>query len=265
MQEGQQRRFIWGYVIAVGAVCSILSAPVLAAVTDVNGVKVEERFFNDFPSTLLVTTDNYPTQVRFQEGNFTGAGFANRHLATFSNDGGATERSYQSADNFGVFMDVTLSSSSADAEAGFIIRSPIPPPIDGRLDAQFIVKSSGEVAAFGAEFPFYSFGFSYLPGTQATLGMIYHSGDHTIQYYFDPDAGGAAPMQASPFLSFDDGGDFNGIGIYDDTWVGVYGQTHPTADFGSSDINFENFRTPEPASLALLSLGAVFAMRRRRS
>src|SRR5687767_15835654 len=69
-----------------------LARPAMAqSPADINSVAVQERRFNDFPTSTLVTTDNYPSLVSFRESNY-GSGnpppppFANQHLARFAVD-----------------------------------------------------------------------------------------------------------------------------------------------------------------------------------
>jgi hypothetical protein len=238
-----------------------LAGPALADVNDVNGLFIQERFFNDHPETVLITTNNYPTLVSFVEGNYQIGGFANRHRGMLSSDGGTTARSFLHSEPWDISFDVTLDGSgegSMNGEAGFLLET-------GFGDAQFIVKSNDEVAVFGGEFPFFSFGGAgsgaYTLGSTARMGMIYDPSGPTIEYVYDDDAAGPNPPVSSGPLAFAG----SGTGIADGALVGVYTQGNPQANNTFNSATFEDFVVvPEPAGLLLLGLGSIVGLRRTR-
>jgi len=252
-------------VFMVLAGVMILAAPVTAAVTDVNDVLIVERNFNDFPGSTLFTTSNYPTKVEFAEVFPAGGqgGFANQHQAWLSSDGGTSRHSFQQAEKFTFTTDVTINAAGVNMEGG--LRYDTGNTSNPIGEGLFIVKSNDEVAAFGANLPFFSFGGAgsgaYTLGDTVTLGLVYDPIASTIEYLYDNDAGGPNLMMSSGAIPFA----VDNPNFLDGSNIGVYSQPNPFTDGGSGTATFENFSVvPEPASLALLAMGALAAIRRRR-
>jgi len=238
-----------------------LASSAMADVTDINSVKIQERRFNDFPGSTLTTTNNFPAQVQFVESDYGAGGFANQHVARFSSDSGATDRSFLNSEGFDISFDVLLDAGSTAPrkEAGFRMDS----FIGG--EGFFFVTSDGEVAAFGGPFPFFSFGAgAYSPGTTASMRMIYTPDDDP-----DPLDGDAATMEyiyngtSSGALDF--GNTENGM--IDGSDLGVYTQiavdNGNPGDFVVADFTNFGIAVPEPSALILLGLGGLIALRRR--
>lgn len=257
------------HVFGIGALAAYaLVAAAGAGVNDIDSVRVVERVFNDFGATTLTTTNNYPSSVRIQESNFTpdgGADFANRHIAWFSEDGGATNSDFDYADGFDISFDMTVDSAPSDgggrpgAEAGF--------QADlfgfGFFGA---LTGNGEIAAFGSTLPFHSFGTGlYSVGDTVNLRMIYRPGSGegmmpfgSMEYIYDL---GAGPVSSGlkPFSNAEGGfptafSQFLGFGIQNNAAGG-----------GSSDVTFSNIVVvPAPAGAAALGIGLALAGLRRR-
>lgn len=261
--NGMKAKLTTSLVAMAGAM--ILAAPVTAAVTDINDVMTVERHFNDFPGSLLFPTYNYPAVVEWAEVFPAGGqgGFANQHQAWLSSDGGTSRYSFQQAEKFTITTDVTINAAGVNMEGGF--RYDTANTANNIGEGLFIVKSNQEVAAFGANLPFFSFGGAgsgaYTLGDTVTLGLTYDPIASTIEYLYDDDAGGPNPVISSGAIPFavDNPNFLNGSNI------GVYSQPNPFTDGGSGTATYENFSVvPEPASLALLAIGALAAIRRRR-
>ncbi|MEQ9455218.1 MAG: hypothetical protein RLN76_11600 [Phycisphaeraceae bacterium] len=235
------------------------SAPAFAGAEQTNGMNIQERVFNDFPGTSLTTTNNFPSLVQFAESGYTGAGFANRHDAMASTDGGATEAQFDLTDGFSISANVTLEVGSVAPrkEAGIRVNS----GISG--DALFLINSdAGEIVAFGGGAPFYIFSGSYTPGDTIFMQMNYTpSGTFgvpgKVEYVIERGAG----LESSGLLDWSnlEGGPLQ----YN---VGFYGQFSPdiqnTAEFATA--TFADIRiVPEPAAASLLALGALALTRRR--
>jgi hypothetical protein len=244
-------------------VAVLLSATgVLADVTAINSVKVQTRRFNDFPSTTLSATNSYPALVSFQESGYTGSGFANQHIASFSADGGATKYAFQNQDAFDISFNLNLAvgSTAPRKEAGFRFDS----LIGG--EGFFRVASDGEVAAFGGFLPFHSFGGSaYTPGTTVNLRMIYRPGvgtnpgapvSATMEYLYNGISSGQLTM----------GNLENGIinGTVDGLFVQVQPNTNNPNEFANAVFSNIVVAVPAPGTAGALALFGLLAARRRR-
>ncbi len=151
-----------------------------------------------------------------------------------------------------------------------------PTPCTG--DALFLVKTNGEIAAFGGGAPFFSFSAGmgitndYIPGTPILLGMTMTAAgdgigpaDNTIEYFIDRLPGLPGGEETTGPLPWDnvEGGPAG----YN---LGVYVQGPPALgavppDFVSADFNDIRF-VPEPTSALMLITGLLAGcMLRRRA
>ena len=249
--------------LAIVSMClggALVSGTVSGGILDVNGVEVSERVFNDFPGSTLTTTNNFPVLVEFRDENMINGGFANRHDALLSADGGTTPLALNTSDGFDVSVDVTLEvgSTSPRKEAGMRVNSNI------TGNGLFIINSdAGEIVAFGGPLEFFSFnntfGESYVAGDTILMRMIYRPGEGvagTVEYIVDV---GDGPLSSGELEFTNTEG-----GIADGTNVGFYGQFSPADENDFGVARFENIRAvPEPASAALVALGALGMIRRR--
>jgi len=240
-----------------------LAVATAAQAAFVDGVKINERVFNDFPDSTLNVTNNYPALVEFDESNYGAGGFANRHDAILSDDEGATAKIFDTVDAFDVKADVTLTAGS-DAprkEGGLRVNH------DG-FDGLFLVNTDAhEIVAFGGPLPFFNFaddGLSYTAGDTINMRMIYRPGaPGTIEYIVDQGSGPVSSGQI-PIDNLE-GGILNG------SQVGFYSQATPNADNADDflDARFENImaRVPEPSTLLLVVMaigGMLLPMRPTR-
>lgn len=261
--------------------CALVGClPAVAGAQAINGINLQTRVFNDFTTSTLATTNTNanPGTVTITESNYTndgvGGNFANRHDAMFSTDHGATTASFDIRKGFTQSMIINLAdgSNSPRKEAGFRIKSPV------TGDALFIVNSdAGEIVAFGAGAPFFKFGDNasgggYTPGTPLFMAETYTpaatpGGQGTVQYYINRTAAngfGAGVVTSGPLAYSNlEGGPVN----YS---IGAYVQVAPNLtatppDFlNASFTNLTAAVTPEPTTLAALSLvGAALGRRRR--
>lgn len=245
-------------VLMLGAVAFTAST----SIAQINGVQIRERVFNDFPDSTLIVTNNFPSEVTFDESNFGSGGFANRHSAYFSDDGGASALDFNYPDAFDFSFTLDLDANPPDGrEAGF--------HADLFGLGFFGVLPNGEIAAFGSILPFYSFGAGvWNPGDPIDLRMIHTPGDgdgtsgnftipSTMEYMYNLGSGWVSSGQVD-FTTTE-----GGIPTNFDFLVG-FGVQNQGAPGGNSVAKFTNIVVPAPASAALLALGGLLGNRRRR-
>ena len=228
-----------------------------AQVSSINSINIKEREFNDVPGAGLTKLYNYPFYVSWSEtGVSAPTGFANRDVWRFSNNGGATAYAFNNNEFFSVSMNLRLSGIpiAPRKEAGFLLDT-----IGGQ--GQFIVNTDGhEVVAFGGPFPFYAFPATYNSGDSITLGMTYFldpvTGKRSIIYTAN---GVNSPVL--PFTNLEQG-------IIDGSTLGGYFQiaNDPANPNNQGMAQFGNIViVPEPSALALLGLGALGFLLRRKA
>lgn len=171
-------------VISVGAMSA-------AATPAPNGAVLNLRVFNDCPTSILTTTNNYPASIVIDDAQLDCGGFANLHNWHFSEDGGATEAVFNNDSNFRYGTDLVIDGTS-DGEAGIMISPWWSQQVDGRFNVR---STDGEIAAFGGRLPFYSFtgsqGLNYVKGTTIHLEVEYRpnqltmAAPATIEYMVD--------------------------------------------------------------------------------
>lgn len=225
-----------------------------------NGLQVNERVFNDYPGSTLSVTNAYPSSLTINESNFGSGGFANRHMAFLSNDGGASAFDFDYGDGLDLSVTMNLDASPAGGREAGIMTDLFGFGFFGAL-------GNGEIAAFGSFLPFHTFGVVYTNGTDVDLRMIYTPGAgeglapaSTIEYIIDL---GAGPISSGP-IAFDnlEGGIPTG-GFEAKIGVGI--QSAGAAG-GFSNVTFSNFvAIPAPATGALALVGLTAVARRRRS
>lgn len=250
------------------------SLPAAAFAVPVNGINLAPRVGNGNPSSTLTMTTNNTIPggtVSIDDRGFTQAG-TNRHDALISGDNGATAGVYGLGNGFtiqGTFNLTDGFNSGGRKEAGFEING----NPTGR--ALFIINSdAGEIVAFGGGMPFKLFGNNaggngYTPGQAITLGMTYTPGTGgakgTLEYFIDR-------TPNDPATGFDTSGPLNISNVEGgptNYTLGAYAQVNTNAtnfptDFIHLDItNLSAVVTPEPTTLAALSLGGLLLRRRR--
>ena len=228
-----------------------------AQVSSINSASVQTRVFNDVPGSTVAVINKYPTGISITDvGVSQATGFANRHVWDFSNDGGTSAYKLNNNDYFQASFDLTLTGNpiTPRKEAGFLLST------TSSGDIQFIVNTDGhEVVQFGG-IGFYSFnasnGITYNDGDTITLG---------ISYFLDGNGKNALMFTAngvnSPVQEFATGG------IGDGSTLGGYFQivNDPTNPLNSGTASFAKISiVPEPSTLALLGLGALPLLLRRR-
>jgi hypothetical protein len=204
----------------------------------INADIIHNRVYNDYPGASLTTVNNYHSLVSFSEQNVVAlTGFANRDDWRFSSDGGATDHLFQNNEYWSVSLSLTLTGNPTTPrkEAGIRLDS----SIGG--DGLFILDTDAhEIVAFGGALPFYSFGNTFNSGNTVLMGMTYENvgGTNGIVY--------SANGVNSPFLPMSN----TELGVIDGSTLGGYFQIQGVV--------------PEPSALALLGLGSLALVFRRR-
>jgi hypothetical protein len=235
----------------------------------VNSLMENPRVFNDFSTSTLVITNNYPSQAIIDDRNFVddgmGGSFANRHDLLLSEDGGATAVIFNINDvvSLQTFLRLDTGSAAPRKEAGIRFNS------GTTGDFLFIVNSdAGEIVAFGGGAPFFSFGSNttldgYTVGSTILMGLVYH-GDltpRTVEYYIDRDPSTPGGIERSGVLRWDN----NETGPVEFK-VGHYAQAAPAGPTDSIPARFTEITIPEPGTGSLLAcvgiaLGGFFRKR----
>jgi hypothetical protein len=240
----------------------VLASAASAQISTINSVAIGTRYFNDFPNSTLVVTNNGLPSVEFQESNFGTGGFANRHIGMLSNNG-TTPYHFSPAGNVDFSVTVLMHAAGAVEAGMFIGKIPNFPTGAGADTGQFpLLPNNGEIAAFGGFLPFFSNNVPPNTGlpraardTSFTLRFMYDSAANTVTY--------GVNGQFTPALALDPNNPFPA-----NCAVGVYVQNvngQPTQGL-SSDVLFTNFTiTPAPGSALVLGAFGLLAGRRRRA
>jgi MYXO-CTERM domain-containing protein len=250
--------------VALAAACVVCASGAALAV-EPNGVVVTPRIFNDYPNSTLNIVNDFPNLVSFDETNFGAGGFANRHSAYFSTDGGATARDFGYNDAFDLAVSVSNTSDPITGrEAGF--------HADLFGFGFFGALPNGEIAAFGSILPFHSFGGGlWTPGQEITLRVIHRPGEGDG---VNPLPMGAAPSTIEYIYDLGSGPVSSGLKAFTGTEGGIpenfsflfgVGTQNAGAPGGTAHVEFRNFVVPAPGAAGLLALGGLVALRRRRA
>lgn len=273
-------------VFGIMALATLAGTAMASDISAVNSFRVENRIWNDYPSSVLTTTAAFPN-IQWQEdysGSPLPGPWANKHVAWLSDDAGATrfglhgggEGASYGGQSFSLTTTVNISPTAGidrRKEGAIMIRNPRPNHSPYYVDEGevLVAGDNGEVAVFGGVMPFHSFGaFCYTPGTTATMTFS----------YFAP--GTANPTLGAYRLEFTDavtGYHDSGlklwgasepdgcVGFNNGTQIGLFAQD-PRASTVQNDITTFTYGitnlVPAPGSLALLGLGGLIAGRRRR-
>ena len=256
-----KRLFTW-----CAAALLLPAAGALAQNPSLNGMAQFPRVFNDRPSSTLVMLDDDNTNggtASISESLFGPGGFTNRHDILLSGDGGTTAATFpiDASWTFSSVVNLTAGSFPPHKEAGLRVNSPI------TGDGLFIIKTNGEIVAFGGGAPFYIAPDAYVPGTPIEMTLKMTSGGdgsggapNFVEYIYDI---GAGPVSSGPLVwSNIEFGPLN----YN---LGVYAQGPPaneTLDFmlaTFNDVTFTPIPEPSTVALGLAALMGLVTIRRR--
>lgn len=172
-----------------------------------NGAFTKERVFNDCPTSTVVTTNNYPSLISFEDQNVDCFGYANLHIWRFSENGGMDPAIFNNNAQFRFSADFKI-EGSGNGEGGLQVS----PWWSKEVDGTFNVRTpDGEVAVFGGRLPFYSFtaqhGVVYVKGTVIRLQVAYSPNgrdagspatvDYTVNYNGNEYSSGPLPYDSA--------------------------------------------------------------------
>jgi hypothetical protein len=224
-----------------------------------NSAVIRTRIFNDCPTSVLTTTNNYPAEIVIDDNLNCVSGFANLHNWRFSGDS-TNPLVFNNGDGFRFCADLVI-SGTGHGEAGLQIAPWWSQDVDGRLNVR---TTDGEIACFGGRLPFYSFtgqhAITYTRGNSIHLEIRYDPNslsqqdpgtiEYTVVYL-------GQTYQSGP-LAFDQGNPnepFGTWGILNDARVGghiqAFVQTVPASCRARwTDICYEDLGTVpvEPAT-----------------
>jgi hypothetical protein len=273
--------------------CLAAASGAYAQVGSINSAIIS-HVFNDIPGATPAYGNGYPGLISLSEYGVSkpAAGGINRDIWYFSNNGGASAYQFQNNNYFNASFNLTLTGSGTPGiglEAGWLFSNPSG-TIGGDLNGP-LVTASGVVVQFGGPsyFPFSPATGGYGPPNATTPGGVEGSGGGVpnyvlgatylmgLNYVLDPNTGmnafqysvnGQQALSAPGNTYFDLG---PGAGPSPNSTLGGYFQigndpNNPnnfgTAIFGN--ISIVPSLVPEPSAFALLGLGIVSLLFRRR-
>ncbi|HSU57394.1 MAG TPA: PEP-CTERM sorting domain-containing protein [Candidatus Dormibacteraeota bacterium] len=246
-------------------------------VNSINSAVIMPRVFNDIPAATGTYLNSYPGSITLGESGVSRTnGFADRDVWYFSNNG-STPYQFHSGDYFNASFNITLTGNNPHnlgLESGFIFSNP-----SGAFggDDQMLVTYTGVAVQFGGP-SYYPFspaagGYpgaggsvpNYTPGSTYSMNFIYtkdpNTGNDAFEYAMNGQFAASAP--GNPY--FDLGGPVGNFGDYLGGYFQI--QNDPNNPNESGTAVFSNISInaiPEPSSLALLGLGALAVLARKR-
>ncbi|MFN7021523.1 MAG: VPLPA-CTERM sorting domain-containing protein [Phycisphaerales bacterium] len=250
----------------------VSSGSVLAQYGSINSLAEANYWYADyFGRSQLTVTNNGMTGIRYEDRNFTGGGFANRHQAALAVDGVPFQFNRNAAFQFDV--DIAINGAGRSEAGIWLGTAPFFPNSASADIGQFVAlpDNGGEIAAFGGVLPFFSNNQNpFDNGTPNPPGNMARAVRNTTLHFtmiYEPSV---------PAISYGVNGVYTGqlrgfmnsfAGISDGSLLGVYVQgPNGAPQQGDVDVQFSNLRitVPAPASAVLLGIGGLAAARRRR-
>lgn len=229
----------------------VLAAGVAEATPNPNSAVINERVFNDCPSSILTYENMYPDYIWIDDAQLDCIGYANLHNWRLS-ENGVDAAVFNNDSNFRLGATLVI-EGTAEGEAGLQVSPWWSQDVDGRFNVR---TTDGEIACFGGRLPFYSFtanhGLNYVRGDAIYLELTYlanglsETSPATIEYKLTYNG---SDYSSGP-LPFDEGNPGEGYGSWgmlDDGRVGAHLQVfieegNPEAQLRATwrGIDFEN-------------------------
>jgi hypothetical protein len=269
--------------------CLAAASGAYAQVGSINSVIIS-HVFNDIPGATPAYGNGYPGLISLSEYGVSkpASGGINRDVWYFSNNGGASAYGFQNNDYFNASFTLTLTGSgtpSVDLEAGWLFHNPSG-SIGGDLQS-IVIGGNGAVVQFGGPsyYPFSPAAGGYPPAAGSsppggvpnyTLGATYLMG---LNYVLDPNTGmnafeysvnGVFALSSPGNPYFDLGPGAGPTGSPASTLGGYFqigNDPNNPNNFGTAifgNISIVPAPVPEPSAFALLGLGIVSLLFRRR-
>jgi hypothetical protein len=278
------QRYTWNATII--GLCLAVASGAYAQVSSINSAIISHTF-NDMPGATQTPNNIYPSLISLSEAGVSrvAPGGLNRDVWFFSANGGSSAYQFQNNNYFNASFNLTLAGSSAPGiglEAGWLFSNP-----SGSIggDLQSLITVAGVVVQFGGPsyYPFSPAAGGYPPAAGSsppggvpnyTEGQTYTMG---LNYVLDPNTGmnafqysvnGVFALSSPGNRYFDLGPGAGPTGSPGSTLGGYFqignDPSNPsnggTAIFSAITIT----AVPEPSALALLSLGILPLLLRRR-
>jgi hypothetical protein len=254
-----------GKMLAGAAALLTCAGSAMAQFDSINSLAEAPYWFADYLGRSdLTITNNAMAGIRFEDRNFTGSGFANRHHAALAVDG--TPYRFQPEESFRFDVDMIIEGAGR-TEAGIWHGTAPFYPNSGSADVgQFVMlpDNNGEIAAFGGRLPFFSNNQPENSGmARAARNQLFH-----LTFIYDASAtprtyqyGVNGVFTTLRFEGTDT------AGFLPDSLMGVYVQGpngQPTS--GDVDVTYSNLSItiPAPGAIALAASTGLLALRRRR-
>lgn len=266
------------FAFGVLALVASSGAALAGDISQVNGTQQVNRVWNDFASSTLVPTNNYPAQVSWDESFPAGTtgNFANKHLSYLSTDGGASAFGLDGNQSWTLTTHVQISAPNGAPRKEGALQIENPRPGLGYTDeGHLLVASDGEVAIFGGVMPFYTSNFTGGPWYSLNSVSLL-----TFQYFApgsnpnDPILGGLQVSMNDPILGFHQSPILTWGAMEPDGTRGfntgtkiafqAQNQRNPFINDHSYIAYTDTSIVPAPGALALMGLAGLAASRRRR-
>jgi hypothetical protein len=257
-------------LFVAACVCAAAAGVARADVySSIDSIQSVQRWYNDYPGTTIGMTSSGLTSLHITETDFVSStGYTDRNIGFLAIGGAAF--AFDPTKGFRVDADVVINSVGFGTEVGFTVgTAPAFPTSTLANTGDFHLRvDDGEIAAFGGFNPFFANNNPFnggnahpwptiVRGTTYRLTMTYSGQDAVFGAHYNFGVNGVMT------------GELTGAEIGGPFYIGLFAQgpnNGPISPGYSTDVTFSNIAltVPTPASIGLLGLGGLVALRRRR-